>query len=96
MCCYLRPVKRAARVRKGQLVSKFIGLYLVFDVFLDPMPIQSTGNSKRLLWTEAVGGRPKGMHRKTFDRLKEERNYYAGFAWAGLMAEARVLDGVGW
>ena len=32
----------------------------------------------------------KGMHQRTYERLKAEREHYAGFAWAGLWAE------VGW
>lgn len=57
---------------------------------------------RRLGWRAGIGnpegGKPKGMHWRTFVRLKAEYSVYANVAWAGMAVRLglmnRRLDGV--
>jgi hypothetical protein len=42
---------------------------------------------KRLGWEKEDGGRPKGMHRRTFERLKNKHDLAETIVWRGLAAE---------
>jgi hypothetical protein len=45
----------------------------------------------RLGWRDGAYDKPKGMHWRTFDRLKAQHKYFADTAWVGMMAEAERL-----
>ena len=51
---------------------------------------------RRLGWGAGIanpeGGKPKGMHWRTFERLKAEHDAFANASWAGMAARLGLMN----